>query len=242
MFRAGTNFTLIAAGVLLCSACVTGRQYDDSVQFGKNQQTLLHEREQYIAQLEAERDRLQRELAMNGVSALSEAGYGGDLESRLSDLQSRIDGLGRPLQDIERFDVQGGFVLLVQDRILFASGSAELSDEGRRTIGKIVDEIEKKPHGRLWVRGHTDSDRVSKPATVEKFPRGNLQLSAARAVEVAAALIDTKRVDPKDVAVAGFGPHDPLKPNTSAENKRMNRRVEIFVSDSSAARPASAGK
>ncbi|MBL8860921.1 MAG: OmpA family protein [Planctomycetes bacterium] len=234
------NAIWLAASLLVCSACVTQRQYDDAVEFGRNQQTLLHEREQRIAQLEAERDRLRREMAANGVSALSEAGYGGDLESRLSELQSKIDRLGRPMGDFERIEVDGGYVLLVQDRILFGSGSADLSEEGRKTIQRIVDEIEKAPHGRLQVRGHTDSDRVVKPQTVERFPHGNLQLSAARAVEVAAALIGTKRVDARDVTVAGFGPYEPLKPNDSAENKRLNRRVEIFVADRAA--PRAAGK
>ena len=232
----------LAASLFVCSACVTQRQYDDAVEFGRNQQTLLHEREQQIAQLEAERDRLRREMAANGVSALSDAGYGGDLESRLSELQGKIDGLGRPMNDIERINVDGGYVLLVQDKILFASGSSELSAEGKKTIARIGDEIEKAPHGRLQVRGHTDSDRVSKPATVEKFPHGNLQLSAARAVEVAAALIAAKRVDAKDVTVAGFGPYEPIKPNDNADNKRLNRRVEIFVADSGAIRAASAGQ
>jgi len=130
---------LFAVVCATSSACVTQRQYDDAVEFGRNQQTLLHEREQQIAQLEAERDRLRREMAANGVSALSEAGYGGDLESRLSELQSKIDALGRPMGDIERIEVDGGYILLVQDRILFGSGSSDLSDEGRKTIQKIAD-------------------------------------------------------------------------------------------------------
>jgi len=233
---------LFAVVCVTSSACVTQRQYDDAVEFGRNQQTLLHEREQEIARLEAERERMRREMAANGVSALTDAGYGGDLESRLSELQSKIDGLGRPMGDFERIEVDGGYVLLVQDRILFASGSSDLSDEGRKTIQKIADEIDKAPHGRLQIRGHTDSDRVSKPATMERFPHGNLQLSAARAVEVAAALISSKRVESKDVTVAGFGPHEPIKPNDSADNKRLNRRVEIFVADGSGTRSASAGK
>ena len=34
-----------------------------------------------------------------------------------------------------------------------------------------------------------------------------------------------------EVVVAGFGPYEPLTTNDTAENRRMNRRVEIFVSD-----------
>lgn len=242
MHFSGKTVWLAASLVFVTSACVTQRQYDDAVEFGRNQQTLLHEREQQIAQLEAERDRLLRDMAANNVSGLSDAAYGGDINDRLSELQSKIDGLGRPMGDIERIEVDGGYVLLVQDKILFASGSSDLSDEGRKTIAKIGDEIERAPHGRLQVRGHTDSDKVSKPATLEKFPHGNLQLSAARAVEVAAALISSKRVDAKDVTVAGFGPYEPIKPNDNSDNKRLNRRVEIFVADRSASKTASAGK
>ena len=81
------------------------------------------------------------------------------------------------------------------------------------------------------MRGHTDSDPVSKPATKEKFPHGNLELSAMRAVNVAAELSGSDKVPARDVVVVGFGQYDPVKENTSADNKRLNRRVEIFVSD-----------
>jgi hypothetical protein len=82
----------LAALVLpLCAACVSQRQYDDAVANAKTNQMSLHERERTLAQLEAENERLKRALAQNEVAALSEAGFGGDLESRLSELQSRID-------------------------------------------------------------------------------------------------------------------------------------------------------
>ena len=219
---------LIALGA---ASCVSQQQYDDAVALAKHHQTTLHEREQYIARLESERDQLKRQLALDQVAALSNAGYGDELDSRLSELQNKIDGLGRPLNDIERFDVEGGYVLLVQDKILFDLGSSELSGEGKSSVSKVAEEIESRPHGRVWVRGHTDSTPMVKPSTKERYPHGNLQLSAARAVEVAAALIATGKVPQQDVVVAGFGQHDPVKPNDNADNKRMNRRVEIFVAD-----------
>ena len=232
--RALAIFTSIAATAALATSCVTQRQYDDAVALAKYNQTTLHEKEEYIARLEAENERLKRAMAMNDVAALSEAGYGGDLEGRLSELQSKIDNLGRPLQDIERFDVEGGYVLMVQDKILFDSGSADISGDGREALGKLAAEIKSKPHGRIWVRGHTDSDPVVKPQTKERFPHGNLQLSAARAVEVAAQLCSSGKIEARDVAVVGFGQHDPIRPNNSGDNKRLNRRVEIFVADATA--------
>jgi flagellar motor protein MotB len=224
-------FVLPFAAALALSSCVSQRQYDDAIALAKYNQTALHEKEQYITRLEAENDSLKRALAMNDVSALSEAGFGEDLQSRLSELQQKIDTLGRPLEDVERFNVNGGYVLMVQDKILFDSGSAELNAEGRKRLTDLASEINAKPHGRIWVRGHTDSDPVSRPQTKEKFPHGNLQLSAMRAVEVAAQLPVAGKLNARDVAVIGFGEYDPIRPNTSAENKRLNRRVEIFVAD-----------
>lgn len=229
----------LALTVGMLASCVSQRQYDDAVALARYHQTSANEKEKQAAQMQAENERLKRQLAQNDVSALS-ASYGDDLDSRLSELQSRIDNLGRPLQDIERFDVEGGYVLMVQDKILFASGSDELSAEGKSALSKVSGDIQARPHGRIWVRGHTDSDPVSKPATKEKFPHGNLELSAMRAVTVASELTSAGKINARDVVVVGFGQHDPVKANSSADNKRLNRRVEIFVSDQGGATAAPA--
>jgi chemotaxis protein MotB len=219
----------IGALVLASSSCATQEQYDEAVAQAKYYQTRLHELERDNSRLQEELERLRSRMASGQVSAL-EAGYPDDVGSRISELQARLDGLGRPLRDVERIDVDGGYVLMVQDKILFESGSADVSAEGRRTIADLAREIQGQPHGRVYVRGHTDSDPVAKPETKQRFPHGNLQLSAARAIEVAALLV-TGGVTEEDVAVMGFGPYDALHANDTGENKRLNRRVEIFVAD-----------
>lgn len=234
--RAGALLTLA-----LFSSCATQKQYELSVQEQKYYQTKLHESEKVAAQLREENDRLKQQLKQSEIAALSEAGFGDEWQSRLSELQAKIDGLNRPLEDIERFDVEGGYVLMVQDKILFDSGSSDLNAAGKSSIEKLAADINAKPHGRIWVRGHTDSDPVAKPSTKEKFPHGNLQLSAARAVEVGAQLIESGKVVARDVVVVGFGQHDPIRQNNSADNKRMNRRVEIFVSDANGKSASEAG-
>jgi chemotaxis protein MotB len=239
---------LVLTGLSLTASCVSTQQYDDQVVVTKRAQQQLFERDQLIEKLQKDNNDLRRGIAMNDVSGLSNAGYGDDLDTRLSELRARIDNLGRPMQDIERFPVEGGYVLMVQDKILFPSGSADVTDEGKKALTKIAAEIDEKPHGRIWVRGHTDSDKVSKPTTKEKFPHGNLQLSAARATEVASELAESGKVPPRDIAIIGFGQYDPNTKNDTADNKRLNRRVEIFVSDKTmsdkagATTPASSAK
>jgi len=232
------GLALVTGTAAICLAsCVSQKQYDDAVELARYNQTSLHEKEKYASDLQAENERLKRQLAQNDVNALS-AGYGNDLDSRLSELQQKLDNLGHAPGDIERFDVEGGYVFMVQDKILFESGSDAISAEGRTALAKIAGDINAQPHGRIWVRGHTDSDPVAKPATKEKFPHGNLELSAMRAVNVASELTSAGKVNARDVVVAGFGQHDPLKPNSSADNKRLNRRVEIFVADNKKAATA----
>ena len=223
----------LALGALLSAflgaSCVSQQEYDEAVDLAKHYQTRLHDSEQAQQALEAERDRLRRDLALSKVQA-GEAGYA-EYESRISELQRRIDGLGGNLKDVEYLYMDdGSYVVLVQDQILFDSGSSQLSDAGRRRLASIAGEIQSKAHGRVLVRGHTDSDPVSKPETLKRFPHGNLELSAARAIEVAATL-QQNGVPSRDVAVMGFGPHEPLRDNSTAENKRLNRRVEIFVAN-----------
>ena len=234
MFKHALAGAICALAFLPLSSCATTKDYNDAVANAKYYQAQLHETELRMAKTDEENARLRKRLSENEVKGLSEASAS-DLDSRLSDLQAKIDGLGRPIQDIEKIDVDGGYVLMIQDKILFDSGSAELNAASKGAMEKIVGEISSKPHGRIWVRGHTDSDPVSKPTTKAQFPHGNLQLSAMRAVVVADAITATDKVKSRDIVVAGFGSHDPLKKNDTADNKRLNRRVEIFVSDAGAA-------
>ena len=106
-----------------------------------------------------------------------------------------------------------------------------VSADAQPILDQIAADIVSRPHGGLFVRGHTDNVPIVKPETVQRFPHGNLQLSASRAVEVAAQLIQRGKVASDRVTVMGFGPSDPVAPNDSPEGRQKNRRVDIFVAD-----------
>lgn len=215
--------------VLFLASCVSQQEFDEAKELARHYQMRMHDLERANARLEADSEALKTELAMGGAAAL-EAGFGQDFEDKLAEYERMLGGLSGPLADAQRFDLEDGSTLyMVPDAILFDSGSADLGAEGRKKLTQIAKEIEARPHGRVWVRGHTDSDRVVKPATKARFPHGNLDLSSRRAVEVA-ALLTQAGIPEEAVAVIGFGPYLPLRPNDSADNKRLNRRVEIYVS------------
>jgi chemotaxis protein MotB len=53
-------------------------------------------------------------------------------------------------------------------------------------------------------------------------------LSSARALQVV-QFLHRRGVDPTKLSAVGYGEYRPLVPNTTAENRRKNRRIEIFV-------------
>ena len=113
----------------------------------------------------------------------------------------------------------GGFVNL---KIQFDVNSYTI----RRGSYKILNELGKAlsdPRLReqtIIINGHTDSDGK------EKY---NIHLSLNRAAAVKQYLIDYHSISPDRLEVVGYGESMPLKPNTSKENKQLNRRVEIVA-------------
>lgn len=222
----------LALGGLLFASCATQQEYQEVVDLADHYQDELLSKEAENARLLRDNKQLRSELALSQVRALEASGPGSDLEARLAEYERMLAELGSSSGGIQRFDLEGGaYVYMVPDAVLFASGSSEVNSDGKQAlINTVAADIQASAHGRIWVRGHTDSDPVAKASTLQKFPHGNLQLSSARAIEVAAILIGPGGVPSDQVVVAGFGPYEPLAPNDSADNKALNRRVEIYVS------------
>jgi len=183
----------------------------------------LARKNQTIDQLRGEVNAADATARLNGVNGVS--------PEELMSLQEQLRNLDRAPKGVERFTVDGGYVYMIQDNVLFASGSADVSADGVKELTALCARIKDEPHGQIFVRGHSDSDPIKKASTLKKFPKGNLQLSSERAVSVARILIDSGKLSAKNLTTMGFGQHQPVKPNNSADNKRLNRRVEIFVAD-----------
>ena len=86
----------------------------------------------------------------------------------------------------------------------------------------ILESIE----GHIAVEGHSDDI----PIHTVMFP-SNWDLSVARALEVAHGLFDDGFIQQDRFSVAGFSDTRPLVPNTTPENRRKNRRVEIILQE-----------
>jgi len=114
-------------------------------------------------------------------------------------------------------------VFVLGERITFREGEATLLEAYHSISKKIAGFIVSKKGYQVVISGHTDNT----PINTEKFP-SNLELSAARAINVAKSLINNG-VSPARVSIQGFSEYQPLFDNTLPENRQANRRVEISL-------------
>jgi chemotaxis protein MotB len=141
-------------------------------------------------------------------------------DPRLADLSRKFDWLV--------FDPETGASKFDTD-VLFESGQTELRPDARKVLDQLA-QLLMSPEAselRIMVVGHADDRAIARKPVRENYP-DNWRLSTARALEVAKYL-QKVGVSDRQIAVAGYGSHQPIAPNTSAAERHLNRRVEIFV-------------
>jgi outer membrane protein OmpA-like peptidoglycan-associated protein len=106
---------------------------------------------------------------------------------------------------------------LVLEGVTFEVNKAVLLPQSSATLDRVAQSLVANPGTRVEVRGYTDA---TGPASV------NTRLSQARAESVRTYLI-SKGVPPGQVTAKGYGPADPVAPNTTAAGRAQNRRVEL---------------
>jgi len=126
-------------------------------------------------------------------------------------------------KDIE-INVEKGVVFIsLSDKVLFKSGSYNLSSRANEILGKVATVINGKPDFEALVEGHTDNDPYKKGVLID-----NWDLSAKRSTAVVRKLVELG-ANPAQMIAAGRSEFVPLVPNDSAENKSTNRRTKIYI-------------
>lgn len=154
-----------------------------------------------------------------------------ELSRRVNELERyRSDFFGRLREiigDNPVIRIEGDRFLL-QSELLFASGTAELGDQGQKQLQQVakvlLELIPSIPDDLQWilrVDGHTD--RI--PISSSRFS-SNWELSMARAVSVVKYLAE-QGIPEERMAPAGFSKFHPIDQGDSEEAYRKNRRIEI---------------
>jgi len=156
---------------------------------------------------------------------LTEHGQSKKLEKTIKQLHLEILDTVKEV-DKDVFSVRSNqhrLVFVLGERITFHVGKAKLLESYKTIFTRIANFISSNPGYQVVVSGHTDNT----PINTEKYP-SNLELSSARAINVAKFLIENG-VSPHRVSIQGFSEYRPLFENTSQKNRQANRRVEIAL-------------
>ena len=113
--------------------------------------------------------------------------------------------------------------LEIPSDISFDSGRADIKPSLRPVLDKLAQGLAQHPVTRVTIVGHTDnvgSDAVNNP------------LSVNRAAAVRDYLVP-RGVASSRIGIDGRGSREPVADNATAQGRAMNRRVEIFVAETS---------
>lgn len=138
-------------------------------------------------------------------------------EDPLAQLQQRVG------DDIQVLRSDGLVRFRMSSELMFGSGDASLSAQGRAALDRLVPELAAEPGVRLIIEGHTDSV----PIQSERFP-SNWELSSGRAGAVARHLIE-RGVAPQRLQASGFADTRPLAARDNPVDRGLNRRVELVM-------------
>jgi chemotaxis protein MotB len=112
----------------------------------------------------------------------------------------------------------------ISDKVLFKSGSWELSSKADAVLANIAKIIESRPELEVMIEGYTDNVPMKNNCMVD-----NWDLSVKRATTVVRYLQTKNNVNPNRLIAAGRGEYNSLKPNDTPENKATNRRTRIIL-------------
>ena len=117
-------------------------------------------------------------------------------------------------------DIQKSLDAILKNRqVQFLFGTTILTKRSKIIVDDIISWMQKNPHTRIEIAGHTDSYGKRKD---------NLFLSQERSQSIKEYMM-AKGIKEMQLKATGYGESMPLYKNNSRKNRRKNRRVEFKV-------------
>ncbi|EPD27353.1 chemotaxis protein MotB [Capnocytophaga granulosa] len=119
---------------------------------------------------------------------------------------------------------KGVVYVSISDKMLFSSGSYNVTPRAREVLGKVAKVVNNKPDFEFMVEGHTDNVPIKNSCI-----KNNWDLSVLRATAVVNILQNDFGVSPSRMTAAGRGEYVPVTSNSTPEGRAINRRTRIVV-------------
>jgi len=123
-----------------------------------------------------------------------------------------------------------GLVIRVPESFFFNSGQATLQPEVIPILNVLSKSLARIPN-HIRIEGHTDSV----PIHTAQFP-SNWELSTARATTIVRYLLTNFQFNPNRLSATGYAEFHPIAPNATPEGRTQNRRVDVVVLSTEAAK------
>lgn len=177
----------------------------------RTQQSMINRLNEALKVTEAEATQRERELR---ESEKTHQDLIGQLQKEITDGSIKITQLK------DRLSVE------IVDKILFASGSDQVTAEGKGILKKVSDILKTVKENSIRIEGHTDNVPIGS-RLAGKFP-SNWELSTSRATQVVRYLSELG-VPPEKMTAVGLAEYRPVASNDTPEGKQRNRRIEIVL-------------
>lgn len=191
--------------------------------FGKNQEA--SDLQNQLEMASQETATLETRLAVTETAAIK----------KIHDAEETTRARENLIQDLQK-EIKAGHVKISQmnnrlsvqiiDKILFSTGSDEISAKGKTLLKKLGHSL-KKMKQKIQIEGHTDNIPI-RGLLAGKYPT-NWELSTGRATHVVRYLI-TQGVKPGHLLAVGMAHHNPVASNETPEGRQENRRIEVILS------------
>ena len=158
---------------------------------------------QTIQQAAARKDSLNMALVMNLKGAI------GDLNDQ--DVNIKVD--------------KGVVYVDISDKVLFKTGSFDLSDRAKTVLGKVALVLKNQPDIEFMVEGHTDNVTLNG----NKELQDNWDLSVKRATTIVRMFQKQYGMEPSKMVAAGRSEYQPIADNSTEAGRSQNRRTRIVI-------------
>ncbi|WP_372683351.1 OmpA family protein, partial [Desulfosarcina sp.] len=122
---------------------------------------------------------------------------------------------------------QGSQLVIRMRGIKFPVGQATLSPENYVLLSKVQQAIQTFGQPTVTIEGHTDTTEGGGST------KTNQALSQERAEAVKTYLVANRTLPANRIRATGYGPDRPLAPNTTAEGRATNRRIDVLIKPAS---------
>lgn len=128
-------------------------------------------------------------------------------------------------KDIDIKVDKGVIYIDISDKLLFKSGSYDVTESAKQVLGKVAMVLKAQPDIEFMVEGHTDNKNYNRPP----YLLDNWDLSVKRATSVVRILQKQYGLDPAHITAAGRSEYVPIGGNDTEANRAANRRTRIVI-------------